>query len=54
VAAKALYHRIMTSVLLAEDDVSISDPLARALRRATSLLDVDVLKWPQKRFTIGS
>jgi DNA-binding response OmpR family regulator len=27
------YHQGMTSVLLAEDDVSISDPLARALRR---------------------
>jgi DNA-binding response OmpR family regulator len=30
----------MTSVLLAEDDVSISDPLARALRREG--YDVDV------------
>jgi DNA-binding response OmpR family regulator len=28
-----LYHLGMTSVLLAEDDASISDPLARALRR---------------------
>jgi DNA-binding response OmpR family regulator len=27
------YHRPMTCVLLAEDDASISEPLARALRR---------------------
>jgi DNA-binding response OmpR family regulator len=27
------YHRLMTRVLLAEDDASISEPLARALRR---------------------
>ena len=30
----------MTSVLLAEDDVSISDPLARALRREGYEVDV--------------
>jgi len=34
------YHRIMTSVLLAEDDPAISEPLARALRREG--YDVDV------------
>ncbi|CAM5691437.1 Sensor histidine kinase RcsC [Streptomyces fumanus] len=30
---RADYHRSMTRVLLAEDDASISEPLARALRR---------------------
>ena len=40
IARKSSYHRIMTSVLLAEDDLSISDPLARALRREG--YDVDV------------
>ncbi len=31
--ARAVYHHLMTRVLLAEDDASISEPLARALRR---------------------
>ena len=31
--ARADYHHLMTRVLLAEDDASISEPLARALRR---------------------
>lgn len=31
--ARAVYHQGMTRVLLAEDDASISEPLARALRR---------------------
>jgi DNA-binding response OmpR family regulator len=31
--SRADYHHLMTRVLLAEDDASISEPLARALRR---------------------
>lgn len=31
--ARSVYHHSMTRVLLAEDDASISEPLARALRR---------------------